>query len=216
MMARLRAFDDERLNADLAAILRGPDGIDAFSSGRRRAGLAKALRSPAASATIGVSLFLAMLGTTAFLMYQPRTPAMVEAAPAPAPAIAAQEAAPASSETMTAVATAEPEVAREALPRPRRATAYASRTGKYHKARSQPRKVASVETITPPAVVKAQREPDISQPVDLAQNIAPPVQSARADTIAAPTTREDVGPDRQAAQARRESVAAIRALRREW
>lgn len=216
MMDRLRAFDDERLNADLTAILRWGDGVDAFSSGRRRAGLAKALRSPAASATIGVSVFLAMLGTTAFLMYQPHTPPMVEAAPPPAPAIVAQEPAPAPSEATSAVITAQPEVARAALPRPHRAPAYASRTGKYNKARSRSRSVAPVETVTPPIVVKAPEEAGTSEPVDLAQNIAPPIRSARTDTIAAPATREDDGPERQAAQARRESVAAIRALRRQW
>ena len=88
-MERLRAFDDERLDADLAAILHWRDGGETPSIARRRTrrrdAIARALRSPAGSATIGVSVFLAMVGTTGFLMYHPRGGPVVEATPPPWP-----------------------------------------------------------------------------------------------------------------------------------
>ncbi|MEH3102654.1 MAG: hypothetical protein PGN12_01950 [Sphingomonas phyllosphaerae] len=219
-MDPLHAFADERLNADLAAILRWRDDRETRPDTGRRVGLARMLGSPAASATLGVSFFLAMLGTTAYLMYTPRSPTTIEAPRSPA--MIAHETAPAPSVAEVAAPEAPPEAARIVTPRPQTPAVYASRPAKRGKSRSSSpssRAIAPFEADTlvmPPVVLEARRKSDGERVTDLAQAVAPTLPPVRADAVIAPAAIEDEGATLQAAQTRRDSVAAIRALRRQW
>lgn len=229
-MERLRAFDDERLDADLAAILHWRDGGETPSIARRRTrrrdAIARALRSPAGSATIGVSVFLAMLGTTGFLMYHPRGGPVVEATPDPAalantPAPALPAAAPALGDVAAAVVPA-------TIPRRAVAERHDGRHGRpalrapsRTRPSAPPITLAEAErTVGAPVVLNDVPRPDLRRATDLAQN-APaspraPVETAAVVVDETPAINDDAATEGRSARVRRNSVAAIRALRRQW
>lgn len=232
-MNPLDAFDDERLNADLAAILCLRDGGDTppihHRPARRRIALTNALRSPHASATIGVSFFIAMLGTTAFLMYHPSDGQSGETAPRPStPGPNARKGA----------STPPPVAARIDDDKSPTVVAAGPSDGANHGSRhvrpapGPRRKVnprqddATIDVaatgggLGTPVAVESRARPSDKGAIDLAQNTSPlPLQnvevSADDRSIASPVP-DDAGAEDRSARVRRNSVAAIRALRRQW
>lgn len=227
-MENLHAFDDARLNADLSAILRLTEGGRAASIDRRprrwRDVIASALRSPRASATIGVSVFVAMLGTTAFLMAPPRDgqlPASETAAPIAANSRAARAEilasvpaeAPSTDVPPAPQATADGKHGGKRLLRSRRKT-WARRS-------TPPVDVAAVvRGNNAPPVVVDQGSATFGPATDLAQNVPPAgpreARPAVVQVSDASTIDDGVIPARPSAQVRRNTVAAIRAFRRQW
>lgn len=231
-MSPLDAFDDERLNADLAAILCLRDDEGTPSIGRpvrRRIALANALRSPHASATIGISFFIAMLGTTAFLIYHPLDGHSGAAVPRPSvPRLNASN--EASKPLPVAVRNEEdkPTVALAAEPadgarreRGPLRPALASRRSAASKPDDATMPVAATGgEVSTPVAVASSPTPGDSGVIGLAQNAAPlPLQDVEIsadDRSVAPRAPDDAGAEDRSARVRRNSVAAIRALRRQW
>lgn len=232
-MSPLEAFDDERLNADLAAILRVRAGGDTPSINERlpwrRTTLRDALGSPHASATIGVSFFIAMLGTTAFLMYHPLVgqsdkttrrpvafrPIASKENPSSAPVAARVDA----DKPPTIFAASPSDEASHLSRRVRRAP--------WSRRRANPRQddatidVASTgDGLSTTVVVERREGPTDRGATDLARIASPlPLQNVEVsadDRSVAPAIPYNDGGEDRSARARRNSVAAIRALRRQW
>lgn len=233
-----RAFEDDRLNADLAAILRLRDRADPplidHPPHRARNTLTSALRSPRASATIGVSFFIAMLGTTAFLMYHSPRKQLVDAVPVPSTPQLRADKAPAShpasaatigdakSATVLAAGSRIIQGAGGASQDSRHVRSALRSRSKVQSRRSYPATaVADSEgKFSTPVLLESQGKLEARPATDLAQNFTTlPLQHVKVyvdqTSDASPTSPDASGED-QSAQARRNSVAAIRALRRQW
>ncbi len=236
MMNPPRAFDDEQLNADFAIILglrddAQPPLIESRLD-RRRSAFTKVLRSPQASVTIGAAFVLAMLGTTAFLLLPSQTERAIEKTPpatAPPPVLASRDAL--ADRVPAANVDAEPDNA-SAIAAPSSRPSVGARNGSKRaslRLRSRPdtwragTSLASAATdgeVIDPVALQNARKPEAVQATNLAQNAVPlalprvrPAALEVPDVSPAPII---AGEDDRLARARRESVAALRALRRQW
>lgn len=232
-MSPLEAFDDERLNADLAAILglrAGGDTplIDQRLS-RRRIALRDALRSHHASATIGVSFFIAMLGTTAFLMYHPFSGQSDKTTPRPvaprpmarkdtlglSPLAARVDAVMSPTALAASPSDGTSHVSRRVRPAP-----WSRRKAKPQQDDATIDVATTGEGLSTPVAVERREGPTDRGAADLARYASPlPLQDVEVsahDRIVAPAVPDDDGGEDRSARVRRNSVSAIRALRRQW
>lgn len=232
-MSPLKAFDDERLNADLAAILCLRAGNDAPSIDhrlpRRRTSFRDALRSPHASATIGVSFFIAMLGTTAFLMYHPSSSQSDKTALRPSvPRPNANK--EASNVPHIAARIDDDKTPTELATSPSNGASHGSRhvrPAPGYRRKLSPRQddstidiAATGGGLSTPVMIESRGKPSNREATDLAQNTSPlPLQNVEVsadERSIAPPVPDDAGGEDRSARVRRNSVAAIRALRRQW
>jgi hypothetical protein len=232
-MSPLEAFDDERLNADLAAILGLRAGGDTPSIdqrlSRRRTALREALRSPHASATIGVSFFIAMLGTTAFLMYHPFSGQSDKATPRPvAPQPIARKETPSPSPVAARVDAVKSPTALAASPSD--GASHVSRRVRpapWSRRKANPQQddatidvAATGDRLSTPVLVGRGEGPTDRGAADLARYASPlpllNVEVSADGRSVAPAVPDDDGGKDRSARVRRNSVSAIRALRRQW
>jgi hypothetical protein len=232
-MSPLEAFDDERLNADLAAILNLRAGGDTPSINhrlpRRQTALKDALRSPHAFATIGASFFIAMLGVTAFFVYHPSGGQSDKTAPRPSgPRPNASQEAPNSPHIAARIDGDKSPIALAAGPSDGadHARRHVRPPSGSRRNVNPPQDDATIDVavtgggLSTPVVVESHEKPREKRDADLAMSTSPlplPYVEASADDRGiALSAADDAGAEDRLARIRRNSVAAIRALRRQW
>jgi hypothetical protein len=217
------AFEDEQLDAALLSVLGEPADMAADTDGKGMSSSHRFARSLAGSRRASVTLGLAAMGAVAGLAFLPLSRDDVRDGPDVRAAAPSQPAAaPSIDRSLASVAPAPvtpPSVVARSIQRPRLSARPAALPAAAAYVPPVPRRLDAPDDVLPtPAVALADQR---VAAVEAAAIAIPPPGAAAPEPLAGlvddpgppPVTTEVTAPDRRA---RRDSVVAIRSLRRQW
>ncbi|MBY9064733.1 hypothetical protein K7957_17490 [Sphingomonas yunnanensis] len=216
------AFDDEQLDAALLSVLGEPADMAAHTHGKARSASHRLAGSLAGSRRASVTLGLAAVGAIAGLAFLPLSRDEVRDAPhVPAAAPSRAAVAPSIDRSLASVAlapVAPPSVVARSTPRPRVSARPAALPAAAAYVPPVARWPAAPDTTPTPAIALADHRVAAVEAAAIAvpapAHAAPePMAGLEDDPGPLPVTTEVTAPDRRA---RRDSVVAIRSLRRQW